>query len=125
MTHTDTTQSLKTEFKIDKVTFTVKPLTIAQFRKFMALIGKVSEKEMSGWKDLLEILSGDGLKDFMIEIIFPGQGAEKVDWEMVEFDLVDEIIDSFLALNPRLKNRLKSFFSIFSPMIMTVMNPGT
>ena len=47
----------------------------------------------------------------VMQIIFPGQGAEKLEWLAVDYDTIDEVVEDFLSLNPRLKRRLKSLFS--------------
>lgn len=124
MTPAATTKSFKTVFKINGITFTIKPLTIAQFRKFSALLGKIAEKEMTGWGGLLEHLVGDGLEKFMVEIVFPGQSAEKIKWDDVDFNIAYEVIESFLSLNPKLKVLSTKLFSIFAPM-MAAVNPET
>lgn len=120
MTPADITKLPKKEFKIDGVTFTIKPLTVAQFRKFSALLGKIAEKEMTGWGSLLDNLVGDGLESFMTEIVFPGQSADKIKWDDVDFNIAYEVIESFLSLNPKLKVLSIKLFSIFAPMMETM-----
>jgi len=64
--------------------------------------------ENTTFQELIDKFLGQKLPEAM-EAIFPGQ-TKGINWELVEYELLDEIVSDFLSQNPRLIGRLKGLF---------------
>jgi len=93
---------IKTKFNIEGVVCEIKPLKMRQIIEISDLIGMMELKDIAGFKDIVERLTKGSLSKLMT-IIF---GERNIDWMEVDYEIVDEIIESFFLLNPRLKTRL-------------------
>jgi len=102
------------KYKINGKEFVQKPLTIAQVREFLKIIGDLDVNENTTYRDLINVLLESKLSDIM-GIIFHKQKeqAEKINWEEVPYDIIDEVISDFFDLNPRLISRLRSLLESF------------
>ncbi len=82
----------------------LKPVTISQIRVVTAAFMELEIDEATKLPELLDKLLNEKL-DEVAEAIFPKSGVK---WGDVTYELVDEIVEDFLSLNPRLTNRLRS-----------------
>lgn len=102
------------EYMINGIKLTQKPLVVGQVRNLMKLLGDLEVTEDSNFSDMVEVLINDKLRELMC-IIF-GKDAEQINWLMVPYDVVDEVLTDFFALNPRLTGRLKSLLANLTPL---------
>jgi hypothetical protein len=87
----------------------MRKLTINTFNEIIQIIADLEiNQDNITVKDIVNVLVGVKVKELM-KLLF-GKDAINVNWDLVEFDLVDEIIEDFFLLNPRLTKRLKSLF---------------
>lgn len=105
------------KYKINGKEFTLKKLTWGQFTRFFSLIEKVDVNLESSPLTILGNAIRDNASGIFSEIIFPGQGAEKIDWNDVDYDIVDEVLEDFLHSNPRLRRRLSQLIGSFASMM--------
>ena len=100
-------------YKIQAQVLKQGPLTLRQMRGFAALVSGLDADDISVGK-LAEKLASEKIVEFMT-VLFP-EHAEKIDWEQVTYEQIDEVIEDFLSLNPRLIKRLRSLFASLASM---------
>jgi hypothetical protein len=79
---------------------------MSEVLKFIAEL-QIDKKEIEV-KDIVNVLFGEKVEKLM-SILLAGN-TDLIKWGEVEYDQVDEIIEDFFLLNPRLEKRLKSLF---------------
>jgi hypothetical protein len=97
------------------------PLTLDQVIGFTDLIESYEvQKENTALSEILRWVVKHKMPEFA-KVIFPGQGADEIDWLNVPYEQVDEVVEDFLSLNPRLKKRLSGLLgsSVLKQMIQT------
>jgi len=100
---------LRKSFKIQDKKLQLNPLTIGQVKKMSQIMKDLEVTEQTDIAELISQIIDKKLPEFM-EIIFPGQNVKGIKWDEVEYETLDEVIESFLSLNPRLTKRLRSLF---------------
>jgi Glu-tRNA(Gln) amidotransferase subunit E-like FAD-binding protein len=100
---------LSASYSIQDQDVTMHKLTINKMNEMLTFISslQIDKKEIEV-KDVLQVLLGDKVKELM-SILLNGN-LNLIDWGAVEYDQIDEIIEDFFLLNPRLQKRLKSMF---------------
>jgi hypothetical protein len=112
-------------FEVQGVKLTMGELLVGQFKELTALIedidlGVDDKSKLSGLIDTLIVTK---LEAFMA-IVFYGQDMTKINWNKVSFERLDEILESFLALNPRLRKRLTWLLTILGSSALAGVLPG-
>lgn len=103
---------IKTEFNIEGIICEIKPLKMRQIVEVSDLIGTMELKEIKGFKDIVEKLTIGSLSKLMT-IIF---GEKNIDWLEVDYEIIDEVIENFFVLNPRLKTRLVKLLNFLASL---------
>lgn len=98
------------KYKIAGKEFTQKPITVGQMKQFSALLQDFNVDENSSFKDLIAGLMENKVPEVMA-IILQGPGVKSINWDKVPYDQLDEVIEDFLSLNPRLTRRLKDLLN--------------
>ena len=111
-------KEIKKTFLVNNVTMELKPVKTKQIINFTNVLAEVDTAKLAqakGVDNFIGSLAGDLLNKFMNEVVFPDQNKD-IDWGEIEFNLIYEIIDSFLALNPRLKTVSGILFKNFASL---------
>ncbi len=95
----------------------LRPLVIGQVRMLTQLFEELDIDENTTFPELIDRLLVEKLSQAM-EVIFPGQTGD-INWDLVEYELLDEIISDFLSQNPRLIRRLKGLFGSLAQLAGT------
>ena len=103
-------------------------IKIIQLEMLADLIGDIDLGEnVLGLADIIKEIRKKGVANFF-QIVFYGQDTENISWKDVDYETVDEVIEDFFALNPRLKKRIVGFLNDFLPKlvgILTAFSKGT
>ena len=83
---------------------------MAQIALFSDFVKRLNLSTSTTMVDVVNNLLENEIGSFM-DMIFPNQGANGIDWLEVDYDTVDEVLTDFFTVNPRLKERLKSLLS--------------
>jgi hypothetical protein len=89
-----------------------------KMRRFINLTAALGKLDLGGKVDVSQIIPKimeKYLPEFM-EIIFADQDLSGINWLDQEYELIDEILESFFFLNPRLKVRLIQSFGFLISM---------
>ncbi len=99
------------KYDIQGIKLTLERLTINKVTKVMEFIAGLNVDVEKGLvvKDIVNILLNEKIKEFAF-ILF-GKDANLIDWGLVEYELIDEMVEDFFLLNPRLKKRLSGLFN--------------
>lgn len=116
------------EYTIQDRKLKLEEVKIIQLEMFAEIIGEVDMGETAtGLSDIIKVIRKQGFKKFM-EVAFYPQDVSGINWNEVSFELADEVIEDFFALNPRLKKRALAFLNDFLPelvSILTAFSKGT
>ncbi len=102
------------EYKIQGNVLKQTQLTIRQMKGFAALVAGIDIEADITVAGVIEKITSEKIAEFMT-VLFP-EDADKIDWDAVTYEQIDEIIEDFLSLNPRLKKRLLSLFASLASM---------
>ena len=111
------------KYKIQDFELVMSPLKIRQIRELLKVvssldIGEKKSLEEVKAEELIDLLLSDKVKE-VAQILF-GDDSQKVNWDEVEYETVEEIVKDFLSLNPGLVERLKSLFGFSGSMKLPV-----
>lgn len=102
------------ELRLEKV-------KIIQLEMLADIIGEIDfDKETKTLADIIKIIRKQGFNKFM-EIAFYPADTSDIDWKVVDFETVDEVIEDFFVLNPRLKKRALTFLNDFLPKLVGLL----
>jgi hypothetical protein len=97
-----------------------RPLKIRQIRDFIKLVASLDlgedKKTLQDVKanEIIDLMLSDKVKE-AASILF-GEKAKAINWDEVEYETIEEIVNDFLSLNPNLAKRLRSLFGFFDSM---------
>lgn len=93
----------------------MKPMKMRQIRDFVAMFSDLrapdKEKKEFNFKALTKLLFAEKLKEVAI-IVFGGEAAN-IQWDEVEYEIIDRMLEDFFDLNPSLIARLKELANTF------------
>jgi hypothetical protein len=113
----------KNVYKIDGKTFELKPLVVKQLKMLTELFEDLKIDPKDSNVEIINKIITEQLTRVM-GIIFYGQPCDKVDWQEVPYEIIDEVVESFFVLNPRLKMRLTQLFALFTNRLVLDLTPG-
>ncbi len=94
---------------------------IIQLEMLADIIGEIEFGDNSaGLKDIIKVIRKQGFSKFM-EVAFYPADIKKINWNKVDYETVDEVIEDFFVLNPRLKKRALEFLNDFLPKLVGVL----
>lgn len=96
------------EYVIQGKTLTLEKVTLGQVKGMLKLFQDLDIQPETKMTDVVDVLIQKKI-DAFADVIFGGQ-AKGIKWDQVPYDDFDQIVEDFLALNPRLKNRLMGLF---------------
>jgi len=115
-------------FKVQGRELGIERVKIIQLEMLADIIGELDFGDSSaGLGDIIKIIRKQGFKKFM-EIAFYPTDVSNIDWVKVDYETIDEIIEYFFVLNPRLKMRALGFLNDFLPKLvglLTAFSKGT
>jgi hypothetical protein len=101
-------------FEIQGHNLVIRELLIEQFETLTKLVEDIEIEKTSQLSGVLGSLITKKLDKLMALIFFEQPEVKEINWKRVTYELMDEIIECFLALNPRLKKRLKTLLTILA-----------
>lgn len=113
----------KNTYEINGQKFVLKPLVVKQLKMLTELFEDLKIDPAESNVQIINKLITEHLTKIM-GIIFYGQPWEKVDWQEVPYETIDEVVESFFVLNPRLKMRLTQLFALFTSKLVLDLTPG-
>lgn len=102
---------MKKDFNIQGVNLVIEKITIAQLKKVTDIISNLEAGEKITVKGIADKLLSEKLAELAAALF--GKEANKVDWTQVDYETIDEMMEAFFLLNPRLTQRLKSIINSF------------
>ena len=116
------------EYTIQGQKLKLEKVKIIQLEMFAEIIGEIEFGDNpTGIADIIKVIRKQGFKKFM-EIAFYPQDISKIDWNIIDYETVDEVIEDFFVLNPRLKKRALTLLNDFLPKLvgyLTAFSKGT
>ena len=111
----------KKEYIIQGQKFFIKKVLIIQLEMISDVLGELDfGQNFEKLSQVIKMIRKKGIKNFM-EIVFYKQPVDEIDWGTVEFEIMDEIIEDFFVLNPRLKRRVMQFLNNFLPQFVSIL----
>lgn len=108
--------------------FHLEKVKIIQLEMFAEVIGEIDmDDKAKGLSDIIKVIRKQGFANFMRVAFYP-QSVEDIDWKEVDYEIIDEVIEDFFVLNPRLKNRVLTFLNDVLPKFvgyLTAFSKGT
>ena len=118
----------KKNYTIQDKVLILEKVKIIQLEMLADLIGDLELGDnVLGLADIIKEIRKKGVANFF-QIVFYGQDTEGIDWKGIDYETVDEVIEDFFVLNPRLKKRVVGFLNDFLPKlvgILTAFSKGT
>ena len=110
-----------TFYTIQGFNLKLEKVKIIQLEMLADIIGEIEFGDNNtGLKDIIKVIRRDGFGKFM-EVAFYPADVKKIDWNKVDYETVDEVIEDFFVLNPRLKKRALGFLNDFLPKLVGIL----
>lgn len=94
---------------------------IIQLEMLADIIGEIDfDQSTKSLADIVKVIRKQGFGKFM-EVAFYPQDVSDIKWKDVDFETVDEVIEDFFVLNPRLKKRVSTFLNDFLPKLVGLL----
>ena len=113
----------KNVYKINGQSLELKPLVVKQLKMLTELFEDLKIDPKDSNVEIINKIITEQLTRVM-GIIFYNQPCDKVDWQEVPYEIIDEVVESFFVLNPRLKMRLTQLFALFTNRLVLDLTPG-
>ncbi len=108
-------------YNIQGIGLKLEKVKIIQLEMLADVIGDIEfDDKTTGLKDIIKVIRRDGFGKFM-EVAFYPADVKKIDWNKVDYETVDEVIEDYFVLNPRLKKRALGFLNDFLPKLVGIL----
>ena len=112
---------LKKEYSINGSVLKLEKVKVIQLEMFADIIGDIDFGDKgTGLQDIIRVIRKQGFDKFM-EVAFYPEDVSHIKWSEVDYEIVDEVIEDFFVLNPRLKKRALEVLNDFLPKLVGLL----